>query len=174
MKRAREDHEHQEHFSSAGTCKRLQDPQPFADDFVHTSKHEASVQCRQQHEATKPESTCTRARPFPEIDFCERLPAFQLSPATRFNEKFPHFREPAEIGCFCQDAERKFQADKSQLKYYCQPRESKINFNLREGYGTFIKKDENVKEFIDDLLRWIDLNRSKFNLPHQQNVPSLR
>ena len=82
-----------------------------------------------------------------------------------FQGPFPFFRQPKEIGSFSQDDFRKFQHDKSQQKYYCPPSDSEnVHFDLRVGYKQCIRRDENVKEYLDDLLRWINHNKQKFML----------
>ena len=84
---------------------------------------------------------------------------------------FPCFRKPVEIGCFSQDHSRKFYHDRRQLRHYILPSKPDPCFNLRHGYETLIRKDADKKELIDDLLRWIMLNKHKFvsqPQPHSQ------
>lgn len=91
---------------------------------------------------------------------------FQVFPTDRFCLKFPFFRQPLEIGSFSLNAERNFQNDRSELKYYIEPPNCKrVNFDLRLGYKSMIRKNDDIKEYLDDLLRWISLSRDKFVLP---------
>ncbi|ELU05819.1 hypothetical protein CAPTEDRAFT_186717, partial [Capitella teleta] len=95
-----------------------------------------------------------------------------ISPVNRFDTKFPFFRQPKEIGFFSQDSDRQFRADDSSLRYYCAPKpECDSNFDLKAGFDTFIKKDDSVKERLDDLLRWVILNREKFRPPDADKNP---
>ncbi|XP_070580799.1 decapping and exoribonuclease protein-like [Ptychodera flava] len=82
-----------------------------------------------------------------------------------YNERFPYFRKPAEIGHFSIDANRAFFNDDRQLKYYFPPKDPRrIDFDLRKGYDIFIKKNEDHKDRLDLLLKWILANRDKFEL----------
>ena len=93
---------------------------------------------------------------------------FQIYPVDKFNCKFPYFREPKEVGSFSHDADRNFQHNRSQLMYYEPPSNIEdVSFDLRDGYDIFIKKDDAVKEKLDDLLKWISLNKSKFLIQNQ-------
>ncbi|ESO84783.1 hypothetical protein LOTGIDRAFT_54612, partial [Lottia gigantea] len=82
----------------------------------------------------------------------------------------PSFRDPREIGCFSQDFERKFHADKRQLKYVINL-PSKTEFDLNKGYKEMIRRDEISPEQINDLLRWIMHKPEKFKLHPEK--PSL-
>ncbi|XP_013412715.1 decapping and exoribonuclease protein isoform X1 [Lingula anatina] len=100
-----------------------------------------------------------------------RPAVFRVHPARRFEGKFPFDEQPKEIGCFSLDADRFFYDDKSQLKWLHMPENvNNVNFNLRDGYKVFRKRDDSVKYYIDELLRWILVNRKKFLLPGQDEV----
>ena len=95
---------------------------------------------------------------------------FQIYPVDKFNCKFPYFREPKEVGSFSHDADRNFQHNRDQLMYYEPPANIEdVSFDLRDGYDIFNKKDDSVKEKLDDLLKWISLNKSKFLIENQTN-----
>lgn len=80
-----------------------------------------------------------------------------------FDINFPFFRQPVEIGSFSLDINRKFENTRQQLKYYVNPRDpGNVNFDLRKGYDTMVRKDESNKEYINDILRWIMKNEEKF------------
>lgn len=80
-----------------------------------------------------------------------------------YERDFPVYKQPVEIGSFSLDSERRFFNDSRQLRYYVEPDRSP-NFNLRDGYrDRFRKRDDNVKEKLDHILRWILANRSKLN-----------
>lgn len=86
---------------------------------------------------------------------------FSTQPRHKFDGKFPFFRKPKEIGKLSIDLQRVFHNDKSQLKFYIPPLDlNHVKFDLRNGYKDFIRKDESVKEYIDNILRWI-LNNPK-------------
>ena len=93
-----------------------------------------------------------------------KQPSFGVSPISKYDTKFPYFREPVEIGNFSLDGQRKFHNDNRQLRYYTPPKSKHVNFDLRAGYGTSILRDESVKERLDHLLMWINLNRKKFQV----------
>ena len=97
---------------------------------------------------------------------------FHVHPTARFQQKFPYFRQPKEIGCFSHDTNRHFKNSKEQLKFYVPPPNPKsVHFDLKEGYDTFIKKDDTVKEYIDDLLRWNLANPGVFEVQGKE-VPA--
>ncbi|XP_076451475.1 decapping and exoribonuclease protein-like isoform X2 [Babylonia areolata] len=90
---------------------------------------------------------------------------FRLSVDTnKYDRRFPHFRKPMEVGSFSQDAVRAFHHDRRQLRFYVKPAQADPGFDLRRGYATMVRKDETVKEYLDDLLRWVMRNRTKFSL----------
>ena len=88
-----------------------------------------------------------------------------------FDLNFPFFRQPKEIGFLSLDINRKFRNDKSQLKYYIEPPDMKnVQFDLKIGYKEMIRKDENSKEYINDVLRWIIANLEKFTLHDSEQI----
>ncbi|XP_014349784.1 decapping and exoribonuclease protein isoform X3 [Latimeria chalumnae] len=88
-----------------------------------------------------------------------------------YDTYFPFYKQPMEVGCFSLDSERRFFNDARQLKYYVPPENGKSpNFNLPDGYkDRYIKRDDNVKENLDHLLRWILNNKRFFKIPLQQH-----
>ncbi|XP_006820314.1 decapping and exoribonuclease protein-like [Saccoglossus kowalevskii] len=88
----------------------------------------------------------------------------QSNPAL-YDGNFPYFRQPREIGCFSLDIDREFHNDARQLRYYFPPDDTKrVKFDLTKGYEKYIKRDDDVKERLDILLKWVLANREKFNL----------
>ena len=98
---------------------------------------------------------------------------FPLGRLEKYDFKFPFFRQPKEIGFLSLDINRKFSNDKSQLRYYVRPSDlHNVNFDLKMGYNEMIRKDDSSKEYIDDILRWINLNLETFSLQNDRNDPS--
>ncbi|KAK7093405.1 decapping and exoribonuclease protein-like [Littorina saxatilis] len=87
----------------------------------------------------------------------------------KYDRPFPYFRKPTETGRFSQDHERNFHHDRRQLRYYIKPTKSDPCFDLRQGYTSRIRKDESVKEYLDDMLRWVMMNKEKFMLQSDKN-----
>ena len=84
---------------------------------------------------------------------------------SHYSSKFPFYREPSEIGCFSLDSKRQFHHNNSQLRYCVLPDNlDRVQFDLNQGYAECIKRDETVKDYIDDMLRWISHNKHKFLL----------
>ena len=82
---------------------------------------------------------------------------------SEFVGRFPYFRQPREIASFSLDKKRTFHYDRSHLKVYVAPPSARnVAFDLRVGYGCFIKRDEMKKEYLDELLRCILLSSEKF------------
>lgn len=80
-----------------------------------------------------------------------------------FDKNFPFFRQPNEIGSFSLDINRKFEDSRNQLKYFIKPQDfNRVQFDLRKGYSTMVRKDETEKEYIDSILKWINKNKKKF------------
>uniref|UniRef100_UPI00398F1899 decapping and exoribonuclease protein isoform X2 n=1 Tax=Pristiophorus japonicus TaxID=55135 RepID=UPI00398F1899 len=80
-----------------------------------------------------------------------------------YDKNFPDYRQPVEIGCFSLDSRRQLFNDARQLKYCVEPTSKNPNFNLRDGYkDRYIKRNDNVKEKLDHILKWILLNKHKF------------
>ncbi|KAL8622719.1 hypothetical protein ACOMHN_009353 [Nucella lapillus] len=86
----------------------------------------------------------------------------------QYDQRFPNFRKPVEIGSFSQDAQRTFHHDRRQLRFFVRPARANPGFNLRQGYASFIQKDPTVKEYLDDMLRWVIRNKAKFSLHKSQ------
>lgn len=117
----------------------------------------------------------------------QKVTSFDVWPRNRFERAFPKYEPPREIGKFSLNEQRVFVHDASQLRYLHNPEKklhhqksdestsgktedvkkanenpkSTLSLNLRDGYQIFIERDESVKEHIDDLLRWILLNKAK-------------
>ncbi|XP_060696600.1 decapping and exoribonuclease protein [Hemiscyllium ocellatum] len=80
-----------------------------------------------------------------------------------YDKSFPDYRQPVEIGCFSLDSNRQLFNDARQLKYCVKPTSKNPNFNLRDGYkDRYIKRNDNIKEKLDHILKWILLNKHKF------------
>jgi len=96
---------------------------------------------------------------------------WMVHPFNKFNGPFPHFRQPVEIGNFSHDETRQFVHDCSQLKYFSPPvNVQNAEIDLTAGYRNFIKKDDSKSEYIDDLLKWVLLNRHKFRIEGQPAI----
>ncbi|XP_072125288.1 decapping and exoribonuclease protein isoform X1 [Mobula birostris] len=81
----------------------------------------------------------------------------------RYDHTFPDYRQPVELGCFSLDSLRRLFNDSRQLKYYRLPSDKPPGFNLRDGFkDRFIKRNDDIKEKLDHILRWILLNRHAF------------
>lgn len=94
----------------------------------------------------------------------------RLSVSAQHNDKpFPYFRKPTEIGSFSQDHSRQFHHDRHKLRFYVKPTVSDPCFDLGHGYKSLIRKDESVKEFLDDMLRWVMHNSDKFLLQSEKD-----
>lgn len=93
---------------------------------------------------------------------------FEVFPISRFNSAFPFFRRPVELGSFSLDADRKYVNGRSQLRKYKPPQGdlAKVEFDLRHGYESFIRRDESNNEYLDHLLEFIVNNAS-----HLSNQP---
>ena len=85
---------------------------------------------------------------------------FSLERLEDFNQPFPNYRQPVEIGCFSVDGDRKMLRNKSQLKYYSAPK--KLNLPLSAGYESFVAKKDAKEEGIKLLLEWITYNAQCF------------
>ena len=90
-----------------------------------------------------------------------------------YDGNFPFFRQPMKIGEFSLDDKREFHHDNSQKKYISWP----LNTPLNDGQSTDVhfdlnllldravrKDDSQVDERLDNLLKWILRNQSKFKL----------
>ncbi|XP_071962628.1 decapping and exoribonuclease protein-like [Antedon mediterranea] len=79
----------------------------------------------------------------------------QVQPISRFNGKFPFFRQPVEVGCFSMDKDRKLHTDARMLKYLYDTREKSVHYDLQHGYSVYEKRDDDVKERLNNIMRWI-------------------
>ena len=85
---------------------------------------------------------------------------------------FPFFRHPAKVGEFSLDERRDFQHDSSQRKYITWPskvpledgQNSDVSFDLNLLLERAVKKDDSQDERLNNLLKWILENQSKFKL----------
>lgn len=102
-----------------------------------------------------------------EIPSFRSLGTFACFPPSRYQSGPPTtFREPSNVGEFSLDDRRRFHNDASAKKFYYGVGKvdsgSRVEFDLRKGYDTFVKRDESEKEYLDFILRWIAENN--FNL----------
>lgn len=88
----------------------------------------------------------------------KRNEPFDVWPVSRFDRKFPYFRLPSELGSFSLDASRDYVDSRSHLRVYCPPSDRNISWDLSRGYNVFIQRDESKKEYIDHLLKWVQLH----------------
>lgn len=105
------------------------------------------------------------------IKYARTEPALKTRPVAVFkgDGNFPYFRQPTEIGSLSLDIKRNFHNDRSMLKHYVPPNDiHKVRFDLTKGYHNFIEKDETFKEYINDILKWINCNRDKFLLEEEK------
>ena len=108
----------------------------------------------------------------PKDGVCKHL---RVDPVTQFSGSFPFFREPKEIGSFSHDSERKFVHTSEQLRYFAPPSNyDDVHFDLSRGYKDANLRDDSIKEYLDSLLRWILLNKNKFQLPDTKNTEKER
>uniref|UniRef100_H3DKU9 Decapping and exoribonuclease protein n=1 Tax=Tetraodon nigroviridis TaxID=99883 RepID=H3DKU9_TETNG len=78
----------------------------------------------------------------------------------RYEREFPEYKQPVEVGSFSLDSEQRFFNDRRKLRYYVEP-DANPMFDLKDGYrDRYKKRDESVKERLDNLLRWVLENRS--------------
>ncbi|XP_071813014.1 decapping and exoribonuclease protein-like [Apostichopus japonicus] len=103
--------------------------------------------------------------------------SFPVFPHSRYDAAFPNFSEPREVGQFSLDAsedgERNVYNDSRKLKFYIPKDDQKVNFDLRHGYGKFIRKDDDIKERLDNLLRWVLMNKEQFTANEDGSIKSL-
>ena len=90
------------------------------------------------------------------------LSKFSVLPVDKFEGECPYFRQPKQVGCFSLNEERLFLDDDSRLRFYSPP--EVVNFDLRVGYKEFIRRDEDKKDRLDDMLRWIKKHPETFEL----------
>lgn len=88
------------------------------------------------------------------------LSKFSVLPVHKFDRECPYFRQPRELGFFSLDEKRQFLDNNCKLRLYDPP--EIVNFDLSIGYKDFIRRDEEKKDRLDDLLTWINKHREKF------------
>ena len=93
---------------------------------------------------------------------------FAVRPTSTFNENFPYFKKPQEIGHFSLKVDKSFANDASRLRYYLPPKyRDGLNFDLRKGYEIFVKRNEEIKDRLNNLLKWILSNKKVFLRPEK-------
>lgn len=98
---------------------------------------------------------------------------FNPHPIRKFNNCSCELRTPVEVGHFSLDGQREYHDDASQLRYYNPPTSpSNVHFNLREGYKSYIEKNDDVKEGLTHLLMWIAKHRDVFKLKVRDETSS--
>ncbi|XP_041830847.1 decapping and exoribonuclease protein [Melanotaenia boesemani] len=134
----------------------------------NSSYHHKSAYRQERGDSRRNHSDSTRFRPTNHHQHQSgSLPLSSQTLSTRrelYERDFPLYKQPVEVGCFSLDAQRRFFNDSRQLRYYVEP-DRHPNFDLKDGYkDRYIKRDENVKEKLDHILRWIVANRSELKL----------
>lgn len=104
--------------------------------------------------------------------------SFPVFPRSRYDTAFPHFAKPQEVGRFSSDASkdgrRNVYNDSRKLKYYTPPEQNfDLKFDLRLGYDQFVKQDADVTERLDNMLKWILLNKDQFTVNENGLIKSL-
>lgn len=94
---------------------------------------------------------------------------FSLERLEDFNQPFPSYRQPVEIGHFSVNSDRKMVRNKSQLKYYSAPK--KLSLPLSAGFDTYVNKKDTRAEGIKLLLEWITHNSQCFR-PQTATTPN--
>ncbi|XP_038067147.1 decapping and exoribonuclease protein-like [Patiria miniata] len=93
---------------------------------------------------------------------------FAVRPTTNFTGQFPFFSRPRELGHFSLEIDRSFVNDDRHLKHYYPPsKESDLDLDLRQGFETFVKRDDNVKERLNNVMKWIIHNKQHFLKPER-------
>lgn len=105
--------------------------------------------------------------------------SFPIYPHSKYDYEFPHFAQPSEVGQFSLDqtsfGKGRIYNDARKLKFYLPPKDTRrCNFDLGKGYKQFIKKDEDIKERLDNLLKWILENKELFPLNEDGLIESLK
>ncbi|PVU88880.1 hypothetical protein BB559_005331 [Furculomyces boomerangus] len=96
---------------------------------------------------------------------------FNMHPLSQFRRDYPTFSEPSELSYFSIDSNRNIVNDDSALSLFS-PNKTPMGADLSEGYESWIKKDSNVVEHLDNLLNHvsslllsgIDIERYKANI----------
>ena len=95
----------------------------------------------------------------------------------KYDGNFPFFRYPAKVGEFSLDERRNFHHDNSQKKYIIWPskrsledgQSADVNFDLNLLLEKAVRKDETQpSERLDNLLKWVLENQSKFKLQDEK------
>lgn len=95
---------------------------------------------------------------------------FEVNPSKQIEKSFPSFRKPVEFGAFSLDIERKFHDSRKNLRQYVPPPSPKnLKLDLKLGYQTYIKRDEDEPERLDHLLQWIKLHRDRLRSSNESN-----
>lgn len=90
-------------------------------------------------------------------------PTLPAEPAL-YDGPFPFYRQPAELGRFSLDAERRYHPDARQLRYFAPPPADRPDppFDLRHGYrDRYVRRDEDQREGLEHLLRWVAGQRDR-------------
>ncbi|XP_074839317.1 decapping and exoribonuclease protein-like [Carettochelys insculpta] len=77
---------------------------------------------------------------------------------------FPFYRQPAEVGHFSLDAQRRYHPDARQLRYFAPPPAGHPEppFDLRHGYRhRYVQRDEDRREGLEHILRWVAGHRDQ-------------
>ncbi len=98
------------------------------------------------------------------------LKKYPIHPLTKYDaNKFPFFKQPREVGFYSLDKDRKLHHDARLRKFFFPPpRDEEIEFNLGHGYEKFRKRDDDVKERLDNILTWLVKNKHTFQDPQSQ------
>ncbi|KAM4640669.1 decapping and exoribonuclease protein [Discoglossus pictus] len=80
-----------------------------------------------------------------------------------YQNSFPFFRLPSEVGRFSLDEERHYHGDARRLRYYRPPKEGRgasPGWDVMEGYeDRYIRRDEEEKEGLLHILTWAKENK---------------
>lgn len=97
----------------------------------------------------------------PRLGYDAQKKVYSLQVTLRTDKPFPSYGQPKQIGYFCVDGNREYTPGKAYMKYYYPPPDPKsINFDLNIGYEGTIKKEFDLNERIDFLLKWVTGNKS--------------
>ena len=89
---------------------------------------------------------------------CATTKPYDIWPVSKFDKKFPNFQLPLETGSFSLDECREYVDSRSHLRVYCPPSDRNVAWHLSHGYDVFVQRDECKKEYIDHLLKWIQVH----------------
>ena len=95
---------------------------------------------------------------------------FCIFPLNKYDgNKFPFFKQPREVGFYSLDKDRKLHHDARLRKFFFPPPpDEEISFNLGFGYEEFIRRDDDVKERLDNILTWLVKNKQMFQEPESK------